>query len=412
MAKHLLFMNATYPHKLNSFLTAKDLGMTVSVVGPELPDWVRPYVDQFIEAQTSDINNMDAALDALRQHHAALPFDGVVTFWDHGVVPTARVASELGLPGSTVAAADGARNKYKMREALRRHGVAHPAFARVQTWDELQAAAQRIGYPLILKPTGGAGSAGVSKIESPEQLEAAFDTLMTYIAPENHLFFSYYPYEYIAEEYMQGRELSVEGIVADGVVHMVGVTEKWITPSFAEYQHAYPARIAPELAAAALRLAEAGVKAVGLDNCGVHVEVMATEQGCKIVEINGRLGGDFITSHLVPVAQGSNMTRALLQAATSQPFDLAPQWHKGACIRFLIAEREGTVESWQGLERLEQLPGIVEVGMDRKPGDTVLLPPKNYFDLRLGYIITEGKTTDQAIQRAEAAASVLRCVIV
>nr|WGE00779.1 hypothetical protein P5644_03415 [Bacillus velezensis] len=56
--------------------------------------------------------------------------------------------------------------------------------------------------------------------------------------------FSFYQNEYIVEEFMNGQEVSIEGVISDGVIHFAGVTEKWTDQYFEEYQHAFPARYA------------------------------------------------------------------------------------------------------------------------------------------------------------------------
>jgi len=412
VGKHILFLNATYIHKIATLATAKDLGFTVTVVDTALPDWASPYTDCFIEADTYDLSKFEEALVALRKRHEELPFDGVVTFWHYGILPAALVAAEFGLPGCSVEAAENACNKFKMREALRRADVPHPKFALATNWDDLLAASAMIGYPLIYKVAGAAGSAGVFKVTTPGELRAIYEQSQNHVNPENDLLFAYYPQQYVVEEFMEGREVSVEAIVAQGIVHSVAVTDKWATPTyFTEYQHAIPARLDQTTSAEVIRVTEAGVKALGLDNCGVHAEVMITQEGCKIVEINARLGGDFITTHLVPLACGVDIVRANLLAVVGEPFDLTQRWQRGSCVRFLLAEREGFVNAWKGVESLQHMTGVRTFGIDKQVGDVVFLPPKKFFGFRIGYVITDGNDVAEAIQRAERAATELQCII-
>jgi len=412
VAKHVLFMHAMYAHKLRSFQSAKAAGLTVSVVGPELPGWVTPYVDHFIEAPTDTPDEMRRTIALLRTLHDATPFDGVVTFWDHGVVPAAQVGAALGLPSTSIGAAHRVRNKAAMREALARGGVPHPAFARVTSWEELRAACERIGFPAIYKPTGGAGSAGVLKIESAAQLRSVYEIAANYVNPDSDSFFAYYPNEFVLEEFLSGQEVSVEGVVARGAVHLAGVTEKWVADhSFTEYRHAYPARLSEAERREATQLAEAAVKAIGIDNCGFHVEIMMTADGGRIVEVNGRLGGGFIASHLVPLGDGTDLIGASLRAALGEPVDLAPRFAAGACTRFLVASRAGTVREWIGLDEVRRAPGVQEFGLNKQVGDRVVLPPEAFFESRLAYVVTDGPDTGEAIRRAEAALAGVRCVI-
>jgi hypothetical protein len=97
LSKHVLFVHAMYPHKLPAYQAARRLGYRVTVVGPELPEWAAPFVDAYIAAGT-DAAVLTDTVRLLAQHHARDPFDGVVTYWDHGVVACAAIGTALGLP--------------------------------------------------------------------------------------------------------------------------------------------------------------------------------------------------------------------------------------------------------------------------------------------------------------------------
>ncbi len=148
----VLFVHGMYAHKRPAFEAARKLGLSIAVVGPELPGWAVPLVDEFVPGATDTAQAMRTTIEQLRARHAARPYAGVVTFWDHGVVPAAQIAAALGLPGSSPRAAYQVRNKYAMRLALGRHGVPQPPFALVRNWPELEAAARRIGFPAVYRP--------------------------------------------------------------------------------------------------------------------------------------------------------------------------------------------------------------------------------------------------------------------
>jgi biotin carboxylase len=408
---HILFMNAMYRHKVKSFQRAREMGCRISVVGPDLPGWAVPFTDRFIQAETAAADGLNQALTALAAVHREDPFDGVVTFWDHGVLPAAQVAQALRLPGDAESAGR-ARNKAAMREAMARNGVPGPTFAKVRDWPQLLEASSRIGFPAIYKPTGGAGSAGVVRIDSATELRPAFDNAQRYVNPERDQFFAYYPHEFVIEEFIEGAEVSVEGVVAGGQIHLAGVTEKMVCPvTFVEVSHAHPARIPPEQREEAERIATAAVRALGLAECGFHAEIILTASGGKVVEVNGRLGGDFIASHLVPLATGVDLIWAAIAAAMGRPVDLRSDRASGACIRFLIAKQPGTVQRWTGLEAARRAPGVVEIGVNKHVGDAVLIPPESFFDNRLCFVITQGVDTDEAVARADKAVSLVHCLV-
>ncbi|RIJ62856.1 MULTISPECIES: ATP-grasp domain-containing protein [unclassified Rummeliibacillus] len=406
--KHILFFNATYIKKILTLETAKRLGLKVSVVGPSLPEWSFPFVDHFIEANTYDINE---TISILTKKHTQIHFDGVITFWDRDVVPVAVIAQEFGLKGSSVASAVRARNKGEMRECLRKSGVPHPKFKKFSTLEELKNASKLMDYPLIVKPVGASASKGVFKVTSPADLENIYDLLIISTTPNNDAMFSFYPNEYLVEEFMEGQEISVEGIISNGNIHFAGITEKWTDYYFEEYQHAFPARVSEKVEKELLSITENGIHALGLDNCGFHAEIMMTKNGYKIVEINGRLGGDFITTHLIPLATGIDITEANLLAAIGEEFDFTSSKNKGACVKFLTAEVAGTVHAWEGIEKIKEMPGVVDFVIEKQVGDYVGLPPDIFHDSRIAYVITVGENTDEAINFAINACSKVRCNI-
>jgi biotin carboxylase len=409
--RHILFINATYAKKVSTLTTARhDLGCRVSVMGPDLPEWATPHVDEYVPADTYELAS---ALEAARRLHARQPIDGVVSFWDRDVEVVATIAADLGLAGCPVEAARWARNKYESRLALERHGVAQPRFARFTDWDGLLAAGEEIGYPLICKPLGASGSKGVFKVTGPGDLGPTWRKITTYLTPAVDKMFLYHPGQYLAEEFLAGHEVSVEGLVCGGVAQVAGITEKWTDETtFQEYQHAFPARYPEPVAETVLLVATAAIRALGLDDCGFHVEVKLTGQGCKIVEVNGRLGGDCIATHLVPVASGIDLVRAALLLAIGDEPKLVQRWSRGACARFLLASRSGKLLWWEGIDRAKEMAGVVELAPEKPAGASVAVPPQKYMDERLCYVVTEGETTGEAVNRAEWALRQVRYELV
>ncbi len=111
---------------------------------------------------------------AAAHRHATERFDGVITFSESAVVAVAAVAEALGLPGVGVEAARTSRNKLLMREAHERGGAPHPRYRLACDAREARAAADEFGYPVILKPTLGAASNFVFRIDGPEQIDERF----------------------------------------------------------------------------------------------------------------------------------------------------------------------------------------------------------------------------------------------
>lgn len=381
-------------------------------MGPALPGWAAPLVDRYLQVDTADTEA--AVLAASRLGHDD-PLDGVVTFWDRDVELVAEITRKIGLPGCPPAAAYRVRNKYLLRERLHECGLPQPRYRSFSTWEQLRKAADEIGLPLVCKPWGSGGSKGIFKILDEAELRPAYAAMVRHVVPAADPMFRFHPGRFVAEECITGQEVSIEGVVARGVPHIVGVTEKWTHPrTCQEWQHAFPARLPPATAAEVTTLAARAVLGLGLDTCVFHAEVMITSTGGQLIEVNGRIGGDLIHTHLVPLGCGADLIEAAYHVALDErvaPEALSRLWSRGACVRFLLADRSGRVREWQGVDAAAASRDVVEFGVEKKTGESVALPPLRFQDERLCYVVTCAESTDEAIRSAERALDRVRCVI-
>lgn len=406
MVKRILFVNATYVKKISTLITAKRLGYEVTVIGTELPDWAIPYVDRFIHANTY---NKDETINAIKESN--IKYDGVITFWDRDVVLIAEIAKQLGLVGCEQQAAKIVRNKWEMRSVFREKNVPHPQFRLVRSIDDLEKAIEELEFPLIIKPVGASASKGVFKINNRSESIETYNMLKVHATSRNDMMFSFNPGEYIVEEYMAGKEVSVEGLISKGVIKYAGITEKWVDKYFEEYMHAFPARLDARLEEEIYKVTSEAIRAIGLNNCGFHGEIMITNEGCKVVEINGRIGGDFIPTHLIPISNGIDLVESNLKLVMGEDFHYETEHGKGACVKFIIADHPGTVIEWQGINEVKGMKGIIDFVIEKEVGCYVGFPPYTFHDTRIAYIIAEGENTDEAIINAENALNKVRCII-
>ena len=179
-----------------------------------------------------------------------------------------------------------------MIKAFEACGVEHPWFYILSCPEELDRVIDKIDFPCISKPTDNSGSRGVMLIHNESELREA----VAYSSENGR------SGGVIVEEYMRGPEVSVEIITLDGQPHVLNVTDKLTTgaPHFVEMGHSQPSRLGDENVAKISDLATRAVKAVGIENGPAHVEIILTENGPKMVELGARMGGDCITTHLVP----------------------------------------------------------------------------------------------------------------
>jgi len=132
---------------------------------------------------------------------------------------------------------------------------------------------------------------------------------------------------------------------------------------------------------------------------------MVTEKGAFIIELGARMGGDCITTHLVPLSTGIDMMKANIDIALGNPPRVTPRFSRGAAIRYVLPER-GMIKSIDGAQAAECMSGVKCVEIMKRAGDTVT-SVRNSND-RLGFVITQAENAEQAVTIADNAISVIR----
>ena len=225
--------------------------------------------------------------------------------------------------------------------------------------------------------------------------------------------------EVLLEEFMEGPEVSVESFTVNGETHIITITDKMVTeiPFFVETGHTEPSRLPEEVREDVMRVAHEAIKAVGIVNGPSHTEIKVTKEGAKLVEIAARLGGDFITSKLVPLSTGVDLIDCCLSSTLGEEVKWQVAKNGGSAIRFLFAKeadaqedvKDRTITAIEGVDEAEKMPGVTEVVVYKKPGDKATMLT-NSGD-RWGHVIAEGESADDAAAKAEEAACKIRFIM-
>ena len=376
--------------QLPAIRKAKELGL--SVVAVDMNPLAVGFLEDGIEREIISTLDIPAVVAAAKRHAV----DGVMTLAsDMPMRTVAAVARELGLVGISEETAEKATNKASMRKALREGGVPIPEFYRVSSEEEFRAAVQKLPAPFIVKPADNSGSRGIVKIEDKSDTE---QLLAAYRYSRSHARGG----DVVAEEYMTGPEVSVETLTVDGICHIVQITDKITTgaPHFVEMGHTQPSGLPEDTLLRIAEVARAANRALGIDNGPSHTEVIVTEEGPKIVELGARLGGDCITTHLVPLSTGVDMVASCLRIALGESPSLTTREGRGAAIRYLRA-KPGKILSIDGCREAETLPGIAQVSIVHGVGETAT-EIESSSD-RLGFVIASASNREEAVRRCEDA---------
>ncbi|GAQ51660.1 MULTISPECIES: ATP-grasp domain-containing protein [Streptomyces] len=363
----------------------------VLLTGAE-PSWEKPHIVDHAVADLHDTTALLSAGRALAERH---DLDGVVTWDEWNLVPTARLARALGLTANSVEVMRACRNKATARTLFARHGVPSAASMTARTLREAERATRTLGFPAVIKPAAAAGSIGVIRIDRPEELPAAFE----FASAGAHR--SREDSGVLVEEYLDGPEVSVECVTHRGTTTAVAVTRKRLGPApyFDETGHTVDA--ADPLLATVAPTAGAAIAALGITDGVQHVEMRLVGGRPRLIEVNARLGGDMI-GHLVHLATGVDLARAAADITCGQSPDLTPTRHQGAAIRFIYPAYSGTLTA----RRLTaHVGGVERVRFQRQAGDPLVLPQDggDLYTARIGFLITTGPTAAVAEVRAQEA---------
>jgi biotin carboxylase len=363
--------------------------------------WELPYLVGHTVVDTLDADAMTDAVQAI-----PVPVAGILSYDEARVAATAVVAERLGLPTSPAEAVLRCRDKWLTRQALAAAGVPQARSVAVASPDEALAAAARIGYPVVLKPRNLAASFGVSRADDQVGLLAAYERAKGVSLPEAPERFEQ---DVLVEEFLDGPEISVDSAVLAGRVEPLVVAHKQTgyAPSFEETGHIVEAAdplLTDEELRAVLTAAHA---AVGYTTGATHTELRRTAAGPKVIEINGRLGGDMIPL-LGLLASGVDPDLVAAAIACGRPPVTTRTAAKVAGIRFYYPDEDvtvGTLELEEALLPAQTYEAVLLTG----PGERVLLPPRgSAWESRLAHVIAVADTVDELRGALEDAAKAVR----
>lgn len=373
---------------------AKELGYYVGVADYNPNAVGIPEADEYFNVSTIDIDGVVKVAQEFKP-------DGILTLaTDMPVRAVAKACEVCRLPGISFDTAIKATDKGEMIKAFEKAGVEHPWYYIISDRVNFDHMIEEITYPCIMKPTDNAGSRGVVLCRDKDELNNEY----AYSLGESR------GGAVIIEEYLQGPEFSIEVMVVDGEPYVLQITDKLTTgaPHFVEMGHSQPTR-QNEVNSVKIRdLARRAVKAVGINVGPAHVEMILTSDGPKMVELGARMGGDCITTHLVPLSTGIDMVGCTIQLACGEKIDIEPKFNKGAAIRYFDAHN-GVIKSIDGIEEAKKIIGVQEIAIVHQVGENIG-EIGNSTD-RVGLVIAQAENAEEAIKVCEKAMDKVHIII-
>ena len=282
---------------------AKALGYEVICIAVEDGAVCKDYCDRFYPISFAD---KDQVVEICRQEKV----DGILSFSLESALPTVvYVAQKLGLVSNSIESVDLTRSKFAQRQALETVGIPVPKYYLVESIADLEKV--RCCFPVIVKPVDSGGSQGICKVETPERLVEAYHYAIEYSRTSKA----------IVEEFVDGREFSVEYISHQGKHYFLQITDKVTSgaPRFVEMQHHQPADIPESVRERIKKMVEDALTALKIENSASHTEIKwNSNDELFIIETGARMGGDFIASDLVRLSTGYDFVDGAIKLAVKR----------------------------------------------------------------------------------------------
>lgn len=312
---------------------------------------------------------------------------------DWPVAIAARVAQRIGIAHPlSPATAVLATSKARQREQLATAGVPQPA------WHLVSGSEDGLPVPCVVKAPDRQGQRGLSLVDDASELEAAITRALAE-SRNGHA---------LVEEVADGPEVTVNAFSVDGGFHALTVTDRLTAdpPAFGvALAHVWPSEADGNDAA---DVAGSAVSALGIENGPSYTQLRITRDGPQVVEVAARLGGGH-DAELCLAALGVDLNELALRAALGEEIDPAalvvePQ-AGGASTVFMTAE-PGELEAVDGVEEAEAAEGVLRIRVYRRPGYEV--GELRLGADRLGAVQAVGPARNEALERARAAAALVR----
>lgn len=407
---------------------ARALGCTVVAADGNPSAVCAAEADEFV---CIDLKDTARLIDYARYLQQNGGLDAVFTAATDFSAAVAAIAAACGLRGHTLEAALNATDKVRMRECFRKADVPSPAFIELTAADlaapadrleargnvrysDLGAATadtleRRLGelagrFPLVVKPVDNMGARGCSLVKNLSELRKAAATALQHSRSGRA----------IVEEYIEGSEFSIEGLIFGGRLYITALADRHIffPPYFIEMGHTIPSECTQDIADEVISVFERGVHALGLTDGAVKGDILVRNGKAFVGEIAARLSGGYMSGWTVPYSCGLDITAAALTLALGG----SPRLHTCGKDSFVIplkqncpfvsAERAwisipGQVASVSGLEAARAAPFVKDVFPRAGAGDTVVFPQNNVE--KCGNVLSAAPSRREAVQASEAA---------
>ncbi len=364
---------------------ANSLGIETIVIDPDPSAIGKQLASHFEVIEGDDFEATCEVVDSFA-------IDGIITSaTDKPLVMMARIAERYKFPFYSVKTAENCTNKSKMKCVFDQNDIRCAKGKLMKNSSEIEL------YPVIIKPVDNSGSRGVFYCDSPQGAGALFEESLRY-SKEDAL---------LCEEVILGAEYSVESL-HDGVTsELIAITKKTSTkfPVNVETAHVIPAQLSKDIIKRINALIQEISIAFNYRFCAAHTEIKIFNGTITVIETSPRLGGDYITSHLVRLATGVNLESNLIKLRLGMEVSTLPSESAHSGI-FYFELHQGKVTQLGDFNSILSIPEVILLTVDLKVGDSTK-QLRNSLD-RQGYVILKCQSNLELIETKQRVFSLIK----
>jgi biotin carboxylase len=322
---------------------------------------------------------------------------GILALGDRPTEAAAYAAQLLGLRYNSPQSVEACRSKLSQRQVLRAAGLPVPDFFSFRVSDTLESVLARVTFPCVVKPLRLSASQGVIRVNDDAEFRAAVSRIAKLLTsgeiratrePEMDVV--------LAESYIPGVEVAVEGLLDDGELRTLALFDKpdpLEGPYFEETIYTTPSRLLPRIQRRILDCAQQAICALGLTHGPVHAELRVNELGPWVLEVAPRpIGG--LCSRVLRFEPGSIFLEELLvRHAVGLPVAGVQRESAAAGVMMIPVPSSGVLEDVTGKDRAKSVPGVEELHITARLHDFIAAWPEG--SSYLGFIFARGETPQE-----------------
>jgi biotin carboxylase len=354
---------------------------------------------------TLDFADPYGSAETIARFARARPIDAVVGVDDLTTVTAAAISQRLGLKANALPAVTTARDKHAMRRCLAEAGVPVPRFQLVELSDDPARAAQKVGYPCVLKPLMLSASRGVIRANDPREFVAAFGRIGAILAGPDAGPPDGARRALLVEEFVPGREIALEGLLVGGSLHVLAIFDKpdpLDGPFFEETIYVTPSRLPAATQARVAAVSRDACSALGLTEGPIHAELRVNERDPFVLEVAARsIGG--LCARTLTFGTGLSLEDLILCHALGRPLESLERERRAAGVMMIPIPRAGRLVSVSGVEEARAIAAVEDVVITMHPGQEVIPLPEGWQ--YLGFIFARAETpaaVEGALREAHA----------